>query len=655
MTIATEKEARPDSRPPTSLNLLHPRTHILDGTRIDAFRENLDASAAFEAQCRRTGSSLIKLSSEAKKRHDRITNSEQELLKDATNLVSSQQFANVYLKMRKAFQQMDFNNFIAAFEKSLQLMLHVSNISGWTDAGKDPKNSLLARVPTSRISSQVSILVRQHLEDVPDGFTQGLSEWKNFVGHSDNFIGRIPSKAKLVTQKRSISAVTLFIIPTGIPDWFSHGMKDEPDKASIQDEMEDDKKAQENIEKQLEVSHQQKLLNMNATLKKVNETVHWANSKSRELFDNLDLTKLILFLHFIEYSQNQIRESVNSVRKSFTDQQKYLPENIDKQVENTIKEYLESEDVLRDSENYALFLEKQFMDAGINPSSTLIDDKFINFVNMVTVSDKDQIKKSLPKKSADAIIYGIRPLMDILSSEDIDMTDFARDYTGQRVEYLIWELSDLIASKIKSHSGLNTDSHSTKSALIKVKEFSAAFLRKNWKWAYDNLKTTLVEIDAGKSITIATDQNTITPPNNNGNQSQGETISEGGIDEAIPQLKEWHLTGWKLLYSSNKSIDVKYLTEIGGNTLDEKEKALENFITKNQISSSIKYSSIINAFNWLVTVPKSIEEVRMTKNVNGEVFKKIKRGSVRIFYVVDEAKKQIIFFLHQKQAWSYGF
>ncbi|MBI4096512.1 MAG: hypothetical protein HY425_02215 [Candidatus Levybacteria bacterium] len=656
MAIAIEKEVRPDSRPPTSLNLLHFRTPALDGTRINNFRENLDTAAAFETQCQRTGSFLIKLSSEAKKRHDRITNSEQELLKVIPALVSSQQFADVYLRMREAFQQMDFQDFIAAFKKSLELTLSVSELFGWKGADKDSKKLFLGRTPSSRINNQASVLVRKYLENTPDGFTQGPSEWKNFLGHPDNFISGIPSsKVKSVTQKGSIRAVTRFIMSTGIPDWFSYDMKDEPDKAKIQEEMEDDRQAQENIEKQLEASNQQKLLNINATVKRANETIQWANSKNKELFDNLNMAKLLLFLHFIDSSQNQIRESLNTIRKAFTDQQEYLPENTDRQVENTVKKYSESEAILRDPENYALFLEEKFMDAGINPSLALIDDAFINFIRMITVSDKNHIKKSLSKKSANAINYGIKPLMDILNPEDIDMTDFAKDYAGQSVEYFIWELSDLIAAKFQSQSGVDWDNHSIKSALIEVREFSAAFLRKNWQWAYDNLKLELTEIDKGRSIISTMPQNTTMSPDSRNNQNQNGKPSAESINNAIFESQEGNLSDWKLYYSDNRSTDIKHLTEIGGNTLEEKEKTLEVFLARSQIPVSIKSSSIINTFDWLVTVPKDVEEVRMKKNVNGEIFKKIKRGPVRIFYVMDEARKQIIFFLHQKQAMGYGF
>lgn len=234
----------------------------------------------------------------------------------------------------------------------------------------------------------------------------------------------------------------------------------------------------------------------------------------------------------------------------------------------------------------------------------------------------------------------------------ISVEEFLKEYAGQSVEFFIWEISELLADKIKKSS---SPDESAKRILSEVSRFSGTFLRKNWQWAYDRLKIELEEIDKGKSIAEDLELTTIIPDNSDRTQDGTQQGMFESVDKSIAILREGNLSGWKLYYSDNKSIDPKHLVSIEGDALVEREKALEDFITKNQISSSIKPSSVINAFDWLVTIPKNIEEVRIAKDINGERFKKIKRGAVRIFYVMDEAKKQIIFFLHQKQAMSYGF
>ncbi len=49
------------------------------------------------------------------------------------------------------------------------------------------------------------------------------------------------------------------------------------------------------------------------------------------------------------------------------------------------------------------------------------------------------------------------------------------------------------------------------------------------------------------------------------------------------------------------------------------------------------------------------QEIKDTIGAIKKGDKKLKRGKVRIFYIMDEVEKTITFFLHQKQAASYGF
>jgi mRNA-degrading endonuclease RelE of RelBE toxin-antitoxin system len=122
------------------------------------------------------------------------------------------------------------------------------------------------------------------------------------------------------------------------------------------------------------------------------------------------------------------------------------------------------------------------------------------------------------------------------------------------------------------------------------------------------------------------------------------------------EIVQGNLAGWQFFYTTNRTSEQSHLIEIEGQTTEELERNLHRFITDRKISCSIPAGSIVNAFEWLVTeVPKETEQTRMGMQINGEYFKKLKRQRVRIIYQMSPSEKKIIFFIHKKQDWGYGF
>lgn len=421
MAVSLETERKPDLISPTALNLLHFRTPSLDGARINGFRETLTASAALERQCQRTGTFLQNLFSETEKKSQRINGFEQEIIKQGSHLVSSEHFANRYLKMREAFPQMSFADFIIAFKESWRVMLAISGILGSSATGVDQSKALLALAPDSKTSQGINTVAYKALEKAPNGFAQGLALWKTFFIHPDNFIGGIEPSRKSKDQKHhSQKADMEFLIPSGIPDWFSEDMREEPDTAMITREMEEDKEGAESIDKQLGLTYQQKVLIANITVEKLEEALKWIAARKKYIFGDFDAPKIILLLHFTAHAQNRITEATKGIKTNFIKNYNSLTETADKQIEQQIKAYSESRDALETPESYALFLEKQLSDAGVTVSGGLIDDNFIKFINDAIMSEKETVRKLLPRKSANAITYGIQPLMSVLDKDEID-------------------------------------------------------------------------------------------------------------------------------------------------------------------------------------------------------------------------------------------
>lgn len=97
------------------------------------------------------------------------------------------------------------------------------------------------------------------------------------------------------------------------------------------------------------------------------------------------------------------------------------------------------------------------------------------------------------------------------------------------------------------------------------------------------------------------------------------------------------------------------MEELSGESLDDIEAQLEDVLLKHRISCSIKLSSVVNTLEWITTLPKEVVQVMIRETINGLDYLKIKRGNVRLFFQIDNEKKQLRFFVYQKQSLEYHF
>lgn len=662
MNNAVESQEKQEYHLPTTLNLLHFRTPILDGTRIGELRQKLQHSALLENYHEKVGKFLRDLLDQKNKGLQRIDQAKQELTEDITDLESSIICSSVFLNMRKVFPDMSSSDFMIAYKASVMLNLQITSFAA--EKSKDERlGGVRIILPIKENLDTVRKLVANSLNKVPPSFSQNKDKWKNFLLHDNNFIQNlkysvynpflIRDDTLVSTVKGKTDIPLMSTTPNGLPDWLSEDLQ-EPSETAVKEELEEDRRECNKNRERIKRMNTQKQYIESLNSNKFKKTINWLSYMEDSIFSGKkSFTDFIIFLH----ARHKKVNTLEYVLKQIEPHRGIEPKQ---EIENIIKEYSEGTNLLKTPESFAIFIENQLIVVGaINSSNDLINDTFISFFTKLLNNTQDQeIENTGSKKAAKAVKYNIKPLVKILNEEEIDyIKELLKSSKGQSVESFIWELSDLLTLKFKANPRTNED-HTVRNVINEIKRFSATFLRKNWGWAYGNLKDELSRTDETKQKSLEPKNETvpIAPLVEMDKEEKGRDSDEiERIENTILELKKGNLADWKLLYSTNTSVNPNHIVEIEGDTLEKREESLENFIVKMGISSSVKPSSVIHTLNWLVTVPQEVEQIRMRKTVNGEVFKKIKRGRVRIFYIMDNVKKQIIFFLYQKKAWNYEF
>ncbi|CAN5185387.1 hypothetical protein BH09PAT1_BH09PAT1_1210 [soil metagenome] len=191
-----------------------------------------------------------------------------------------------------------------------------------------------------------------------------------------------------------------------------------------------------------------------------------------------------------------------------------------------------------------------------------------------------------------------------------------------------------------------------------TKKFRKKWLRDNWEWVYSQTKEGIQHqrerLATRQHVTIFQKSNNEQIVHAEALPAKAEQFTEE-TNQEIAALAAGNLSGWKIYYAHDRRTDADHLELLPGESMEEREEALSNFIGTNNISCNIKPGSIVNALDWLVEVPDGVEQLRHKKTVGKEEFKKIKRGDVRLLYKVDRDEQKIVFFIHQKKAYSYHF
>ena len=322
-------------------------------------------------------------------------------------------------------------------------------------------------------------------------------------------------------------------------------------------------------------------------------------------------------------------------------------------IEQTIDNFLAKEERLLCKETVAQWIEDSLEKSkSISQDLKVIDPDFgrVSILLLDSVGGDTraatEFKKTLGtnKRLYYSLTKDIAPLLIHVTADELAyLKEIIKEYGVKTAGHAILEIAEAISYHSTDFS--NNLPKESQSAINRLRTYTKKVLIRDHIDLYDAMANTLL-IDE-EDIPAATEENTF--------EEKALKIETAAIAVESANIGLGNLADWQLIYSNNRSLSENHLDPIDGQSLEEREKALEEYVVQNGISCSVKIGSIIRAFDWLVTVPEEKEWLAMRKEVDGVTFKKKKRGRVRILYRMDPETKKIIFFLHQKKDWSYGF
>ena len=643
MALEPERQSMPEevSLLPTTLHLSRYK-----GAELVSLRTNASIASKFEKHRDNIQSSIDKLAIEKNNRINRLRQTSVDLLEESDSGISSITCGYVYLKMRDELPELPAEDFIELFKKCLAI--NTSVIKNAQD--KDSQTSLINLISTVK-SHQAPMDDRTFLESTlskmagypPKWFKGSEKDWRNFIANHSNFLIYLhhdlmqnailhPNSLNDLIKTNDLSGSTS---DGGYPDWLLESNDTLPTRQEVEKELLDDK------EQHIKVS-----AGIEATNKQVRYLEDTFSEKIKKAYTRLDELANNQFAGFQTFADHIL------LLKAISRDPDLSSNRI---AQDAIQRFTRHKNFAVTPEPIALYIERQLRTGSIvENSQSLIDDNFIGVLTSLlehiqTTREKESSEtdflnlRTTNKKAFDALNHRLKPFLETLSSDELSfLKEMIAESKGMPVESFIWELASCISDCFK-HTDSGKLSKRQLGELHYLSRFTASFINNHWKWAFEQIQQAL------------TDQKTHDQQQEDDGSYQDPHQLQIEIDHDIYEVMQGNLKDWRIFYTDNRSLDINHLSEIGGTSLVEREKELQEFLLNEGLSSQIKTGSIIRALEWIVGNPKEIEQLRMTKEISGEKFKKIKRGSLRIFYILDEVQKTIIFFTHQKKAWSYGF
>ncbi len=590
---------------------------------------------------------MDKLHDETRSRTIRLRNTVEDLVYDRSLLKSSITAGTTYLKFQEELSVMGvseaeiFDFYKRCLQMSLIIGAEVTKDSGSTYTEIAAANALRPK-----------ILDEEKFQ--PEWFHGNRQEWRRFlIAHSHFHEYLIPR--------------TVFYgetVELGLPEWFvSEGDTQLPNDEDVRQEIANDQGELSQLEQQGDRLSSQVEFMMHTVNKKYARALTRFERQRREMNANIrTFADLIYYLKATENTTSYPSLNLDVQYKidyKSTSQFTVVPE---KSREQTIQEYGKSTGIVFSKEILAFWLEQQLRGTGLatdlksDTSQELIDLitpllKLTNFNGDGANTTLSALKQH-NKKAFNSLNFEIGPILSILSQTELDdIAIWLNEQLGNPINDVIWYITDIVSDRLMNHPEA-VSARQVKIVLDHIKDFSAKWIRHNWNWAHSQLEQLIRDNTEQQSQPEVSPQNVLQDDLHNNDMSSQEIIRD--IESTIEEIREGNLSDWHLRYASNKRID-DALIEISGSTTNELEESFRKFVAKNGISCSIKPESVIHTLDWLVTVPQHVENIRIRETVNGQVFKKIKRGNVRIFYHLDSEKRDIVFFIYQKQALKYDF
>jgi hypothetical protein len=590
----------------------------------------------------RTDLSLAKLHAAKNARLDRLSETYRELAEQLENSASSISCGTAYLKMQNELPNLSPNDFMEFFNQCLRIntLFNKQTVDSINTKGEQVTLlESLSRMHARRLPAKYERTLDPMTHNPPEWFQDNKKAWKLFVlSHANfSFYLRPDFEELLVTRSLPVKEMREeldrnfyygFTKQGEFPDWLLEEDSMLPAKEEVEEELAEDKEQEiKTISAQEKIKEQRDYLTTTSA-DKARKAVARLSDLVTEAFPNIqNFADMILILEIADKA------------KSFTTK-----------FEEIIRELTQSYDILKISEPIALYIEKKLLEGKIMQSTQdLIDADFTDLftIFLESVKDKegssaDQFRtlKETNKKAFGVLNYDLKPFLEILPADEISLLeDLLAESKNKPIELFIWDMAGFISSRFMREEIQLT--RPQLGAFHYLSKLTASFLRNHSKFAYEELQ---------KSLHNLQEQEILKPED-----SLVTANLQEEIESTTGEIAQGNLAGWRIFYTDNMQLDPNHLSEIGGKSLLEREETLSKFFNDNGIATSIKTGSIVRAFEWIVGVPQEVEQTRIKKEVGDQMFNKLKRGALRIFYVMDTDKKVLTFFTHQKKAWSYGF
>ncbi len=423
------------------------------------------------------------------------------------------------------------------------------------------------------------------------------------------------------------------------PDWFEKAEMNEPVLDDVKLELEEDIQEQD-IQVQYLDGIDKRRNNLSSHFsEKQRKTLLRIEQKRRELESGVsNPAELVTYLHATE-SAASVSGDLEEIRTidydSFMGQINRDPNQVREEYINGLSEKLPFFQELM-----ALWIEKKFKEARIS-SSEIITQELADNLSLVDDSKRNELAelKGVDKKVFALITYELKPILQAASlSEREYLTELIKSSKGESVEFLIWEIAYVAINSLQ----IDTSENAQKK-LSEIQKFTKNWTKQNWQWAYSLLVNGREHTEEDNHVRVLNDTE--------------EQIMNTDIQEFVQDSEKSEFQDWRIFYSTNKRVQdtSAELLTIEGSTNGEILQSLDKVLLHEGDQVSIKTQSVVNAIEWVIKLPDDIYDKRPEKIVNGEAFKKIKRGAVRILLQRDRDSKSLVFYLHQKKAFTYGY
>lgn len=642
---------------PTMLDLFSCR-----GNRLEQARRYFNSGIQLKREFAAAAGALARLASESFAKITRIQAAQKEFVVVVEEQRSSQVAGTVYLKMIDELSEQGLSpkEILDFYRKCLKINTRVSAFM-YKFRKTDGSGNFHPETASQEEKgcNFITTVLNQEAGTPPAWFKGNKQRWENFVTEHGLFSYYLYPEFTLQNKPHKPGDEEKYLSCTfeqAVPEWFTESGDIIPNRKEVEAELEEDQKESARLIAQLHKMTDGQLYLQGVVTEKWLKAVPRFEDRRRRLLSAVDgFAGAITFLGATE-AMSEYDLDFTKAPSMTADQVDSTIVPVEKSHILTLRRFEALDSVVLSRESIALWLEAQLQKGGIITSvKDLPNQRFIDIFDALLDQSETRGQELLAglrledKKAFKVLNYEIAPLLAILPIDQKSyIIELMHTYQCDATEPVIWAIAETLSSKLK---GTERDflSEYTSAAVSQVKKYAISWIRNHWKWAFSRLeKVVSTKVPAEP---VSSHQPEETEPTT----TVKEDEALDGLETAIIDVQKGNLNGWHLYYTFHRSTQDPSCVEIEGVTEEEKEASFRQFVATCSIPCSIKPESVIRAFEWLVTVPQQVENIRMSKEVNGETFKKIKRGRNRIFYSMDRERRRITFFVHQKKAMSYGF